>query len=294
MGAVQQIFSAFGGAPPPWTPADITTKLWLDAADTSTITSSSGSVSAWVDKSGNNYNFTQATGSAQPKTGITTQNGLNVLDFDGNNFLQSTIASSNWTFLHYGTVCNIFVVAKFGNDANPNALYTVLGTSDASSATTSRGANVLWDDRSSATFNNRARYFVSSANGSGLAALCIDASSGNDAFPANSFGMLSITADTGNATAANRCVISVNGGTGVSDNARTAAVSSSNPAQTLRIGRNGGSSFPMVGSIAEIVIVLGAMSSTDFDKMEGYLAWKWGIQDSLASGHPYKSAAPTK
>ena len=27
--------------------------------------------------------------------------------------------------------------------------------------------------------------------------------------------------------------------------------------------------------------------------MEGYLAWKWGVQGSLPANHPYKSAAPT-
>ena len=27
--------------------------------------------------------------------------------------------------------------------------------------------------------------------------------------------------------------------------------------------------------------------------IEGYLAWKWGLQASLPVGHPYKSAAPT-
>lgn len=28
------------------------------------------------------------------------------------------------------------------------------------------------------------------------------------------------------------------------------------------------------------------------DKMEGYLAWKWGYQDKLPAGHPYKNLAP--
>jgi hypothetical protein len=29
------------------------------------------------------------------------------------------------------------------------------------------------------------------------------------------------------------------------------------------------------------------------EKIEGYLAWKWGLQSSLPTGHTYKSAAPT-
>jgi hypothetical protein len=29
------------------------------------------------------------------------------------------------------------------------------------------------------------------------------------------------------------------------------------------------------------------------EKIEGYLAWKWGLEGNLPIGHPYKSAAPT-
>lgn len=56
--------------------------LWLDADDASTITESSGSVSQWNDKSGND-NHATATGTAQPTTGTRTIGGKNGLDFDG-------------------------------------------------------------------------------------------------------------------------------------------------------------------------------------------------------------------
>ena len=62
-------------------------KLWLDASDAATITESSGAVSQWNDKSGNANHVSQATGSAQPTTGSFTQNGLNVLGFDGGDSL---------------------------------------------------------------------------------------------------------------------------------------------------------------------------------------------------------------
>jgi hypothetical protein len=70
-----------------FTPLDLNPALWLDAADTATITESGGSVSQWDDKSGNSRNFTQGTAGAQPTTGTRTQNSLNVLDFDGNDAL---------------------------------------------------------------------------------------------------------------------------------------------------------------------------------------------------------------
>jgi hypothetical protein len=72
------------GAPYVFAPTDLPNlALWLDASDTSTITESSGSVSQWNDKSGNGRNFTQATAAKQPTTGTRTQNGRNVIDFDG-------------------------------------------------------------------------------------------------------------------------------------------------------------------------------------------------------------------
>ncbi len=53
--------------------------LWLDAADSSTITQSAGNISQWSDKSGNNYHTKQTAGASQPKT-LT-----NEIDFDGTN-----------------------------------------------------------------------------------------------------------------------------------------------------------------------------------------------------------------
>ena len=63
--------------------------VWFDAADASTITSSSGAVSQWDDKSGNGRHVTQATAAAKPTTGANTQNGLNVLTFDGGDKLKN-------------------------------------------------------------------------------------------------------------------------------------------------------------------------------------------------------------
>lgn len=46
------------------------------------------------------------------------------------------------------------------------------------------------------------------------------------------------------------------------------------------------------GTIYEFVVFQRALSDTERQQMEGYLAWKWGIQASLVEGHPYSSAAP--
>jgi hypothetical protein len=68
-------------------PLSLNPALWLDAADTTTITQSGGLVSQWNDKSGNTRNFAQSIGAQQPTTGTRTINSLNVLDFNGANRL---------------------------------------------------------------------------------------------------------------------------------------------------------------------------------------------------------------
>lgn len=50
-------------------------------------------------------------------------------------------------------------------------------------------------------------------------------------------------------------------------------------------------SFP--GHICEVVAFNIGLTVAQRQQMEGYLAWKWGLQGSLPAGHPYKSAAPT-
>jgi hypothetical protein len=85
--------------------------LWLDAADASTFTFSSGTVvSQWNDKSGSARNFTQATVGNQPTRNV-TQNGLPGLTFNAD-FMANT--GFNWANSAFTT----FVVIKYDSAAN--------------------------------------------------------------------------------------------------------------------------------------------------------------------------------
>ena len=59
--------------------------LWLDASDTSSISQSSGSVDSWTDKSTAGGGTVTNSGDNRPTTGTATQNGLNLVTFDGTN-----------------------------------------------------------------------------------------------------------------------------------------------------------------------------------------------------------------
>jgi hypothetical protein len=50
-----------------------------------------------------------------------------------------------------------------------------------------------------------------------------------------------------------------------------------------------------LGSIAEFILFNGILTTTQRQQIEGYLAWKWGLQGNLTTGavaHPYKSFRP--
>ncbi|MFN8020479.1 MAG: prepilin-type N-terminal cleavage/methylation domain-containing protein [Acidimicrobiales bacterium] len=57
------------------------------------------------------------------------------------------------------------------------------------------------------------------------------------------------------------------------------------------IGRDSSGSYR--GLVGEIVIVTKALSTSDRQKLEGYLAWKWGTASTLPASHPYRSTPPT-
>mgnify|MGYP000429324134 CR=1 FL=1 len=47
------------------------------------------------------------------------------------------------------------------------------------------------------------------------------------------------------------------------------------------------------GNVHEMIIFASSLSLINRQQVEGYLAWKWGLQANLPVGHTYKSAAPT-
>lgn len=84
-----------------WTPASVTTSIWLDADDSTTITANvSNDVATWADKSGSSNDFTQSTDSNKPT--LVSVNGRSALYFDGANTsmtstssLQDVVSSDN-------------------------------------------------------------------------------------------------------------------------------------------------------------------------------------------------------
>jgi hypothetical protein len=53
-----------------------------------------------------------------------------------------------------------------------------------------------------------------------------------------------------------------------------------------------GVTAPWSGLMGEVAVFDEVLSSTNREKMEGYLAHKWGLEGLLDSGHPYKASPP--
>lgn len=75
--------------------------------------------------------------------------------------------------------------------------------------------------------------------------------------------------------------------------ASTAEALVSGVSDPLTIGRyNPVPSDYYQGDLGEMIIYNKNLTTTERQQVEGYLAWKWGLQSSLPVGHPYKLAKP--
>lgn len=112
---------------PPFSPKVFGCQLWLNARDSSSITSSAGKVSQWNDLSGFGTNSTQGTGASQPSTGVNNINGNNVITFN-NTYL--TTGTGN---IVTGDALSLYVVARTTSVTVRNSVYSTRGTNAAGS-----------------------------------------------------------------------------------------------------------------------------------------------------------------
>lgn len=231
-----------------FTPLDLAPALWLDASDAATITSSSGSVSQWNDKSGNARNFTQATAANQPVTGTRTLNSLNVIDFTRGRFVDAgdvmDLGTNAWSS---------FSVFKF-DDTNTSAPY---GKHIAGST----------DGRYGVFRDGGLLYGMYDSDPTATGAVTVSDSSTSARYIS--------TVLTRNG-ASSKHVIRVSGSETVKT--FTDVSTSWNTTAPWRVGRYGTSTAAdFDGYIAEIVVVLRTATDSEVTLMESYLKSKWGL-----------------
>lgn len=237
-----------------WTPLTLNPGLWLDAADSETITLNGSTVSQWADKSGLNRHATQGTTAAQPAYAATGINGKGVLTFDGSDDLFSV----DLDFLA-GVSHSAFIVT------NPTIFSNIYGAANGSQAANSLHVGFNGN-------NYRMNFWA------------------NDFTPLRSANYVAGQANIVNyiwTTGTGKQILANGKSEGTNTNAGDIGTMSGGG----RIGRVTGHPF-FGGDIAEIIIIPGAVTAQSRLEIEGYLAHKWGLAANLANDHPYKASPP--
>jgi hypothetical protein len=156
-------------------------------------------------------------------------------------------------------------------------------------ASANHGFSLLFDDRASASRNERAIALATRGGSDTTVNMTADL-----AHPPNTPVIITHIGDTGAAAAANRSILRINGVT-IQNNTLTNAASSADATFALQLGTIGNNIIPLVGDLWELVILPFWTSLDTVQRVEGYLAGPvegWNLQSILAAGHPFKSAPP--
>ena len=264
----------------PWTPADLgaSLALWFDADDASTITLNGSDVSQWNDKSGNARHASQATASFQPTYLTAGFNGKPTLQTDGNDVLELGVTSLGRNV--DGITAAIVGVhpAVLSFLSNANELYMSAGTS-------------INNTRFALTPNPSA----STGDRYAIAGRRLD----TDSYQTTSTSTDSV-ANSGNQWIRVGQLAYSSGvanhwtdGTQDQTSGRFQTAGFTSDTDSLRTSIFGGvNGLPSGSQLCEIVLTHSTMTTADRQKLEGYLAHKWGLAGSLPVGHPYKASPP--
>ena len=245
-----------------WNPSMISTALWLDAADTSTIIQSSNLVSQWSDKSGNARHGTQA-GAARPTYNATGLNAKPTLIFDGSTTDLVLASVSALTSVNQSFV----IIAQRNNAAGRTEISFGIGNK-----TTSDGIADIprWTDN---VMYSQVGYVSNRPSPTSVIT--------------NSPYINCVTGGSIQLSYTNGILL----GTGTAQSSSPFSVADGGYIGSGRALSPSNRYF--AGNISELVIIPSVVTNDIRQKLEGYLAWKWGLTANLPSNHPYKTVGPT-
>lgn len=267
----------------PWTPAEITTAAWYDAADAATLTASSGAVAQWADKSGNANHLAQATSGARPATGTRSIGGRNVVAFNANNDnFMDALHSASLNFDASGGLNTFIVFQSPGYNDQTGGMNAVFGKGSPYTTAASPGFGLNY----SSSFNHTHKFAdgdsrsltlgTSYLNTPLLFSTTANHTTGAQGFYLNG-GSLSVTRT---ATPPRS-----------SDNIGNFRVGGIAPGYTGGPGYATNTRYADV-DVGELLLVPGALTLADRQRLEGYLAHKWSLAANLPAAHPHKTQAP--
>jgi len=243
--------------------------LWLDASDGATISSAGGVASQWTDKSLNAYSLTQSNNTFKP----TYSNNIMTFSSDKNFDMPNAAINNATTF-------DLFIVFNPKTSVN-----WIIGKQRDGFYTPTVVSMTNYIDSGTVTGTTNYVYFRAGAN-----PLLSTNINSNSALTLNNLQILGIHNNGSN------CLFNSNGNTLSSTTAL--AIPDVPAVSSFKIGalfanaaytNSGVTNF----DLCEMIFYNSTIAPLDRQKIEGYLAWKWGLQSSLPSGHPYKNAKPS-
>jgi autotransporter-associated beta strand protein len=274
-----------------WTPADLSNlALWLDGSDTNTLfldtgatqaITNNGAIARWNDKSVNGRNFTQGTLGNRPTLTTNSINGLSAATFNGS----AGFMSAGDTLDMRTNSLTVMSVVKYNTGTDSGV---IIGKT---SYRGQEGRWVLYRCLSDGGLGSGTQYNMVLQQGV-LPGSVLKVADSSTSAKINGFVLDRSTSGS--------CKIWDNG-TNTASATFTGNTTDFNSPDELWIGAYqsaSGTTPPTAGSylngkIAEIVVASTNLPTSDRQKLEGYLAWKWGMEANLPADHPYKSAAPS-
>ena len=246
-----------------WTPAALTAlRGWWDASDISTVSTASGTVTEWRDKSG----YVNADGAqmhAVPEfatgPGTVTIGGRNALDIGTDQalvFPTPDIADADSR--------SVMIVLGDHHQTATRALFALGAAGDGNRWSLVETRGVL-----SLEWNGGKATSQVDALGAGLVGnFHSGATVGGWSFSRNGTHVTGVTSD----------------GTALSTFPNSGWIGRKSQA----------SSGHAMGPVGEVILTAAEMTQSEREKCEGYLAHKWGFAALLPDHHPFKDAAPTE
>lgn len=251
-----------------WDPSQLTGLVtWYDPSDAGTLTLNGSNVEQMDDKSGNGNHASNLTTSQQPDI-LGTINSLIALKFDGGDKLVSPEVA---TALNGQIAVSIFLVMNGPSVANQG----LIGLN----STIGHGFFII---DQSAFFSNEVNMIRSSVPFAGNP---YTYGSSNSFVPQQDI-TIGLCADLTNQV---RFFVDGTDQTSFQGDLGTGPMSLTD----FSIGFGGQGFYKNNGLVGEIVITNTYLSLSDRQKLEGYLAWKWGTVINLDPSNPYKNSPPT-
>ena len=232
-------------------------KLWLDGSDSTTLAFSSGSnISTWSDKSGNAYDATQFW---------TTSTVYN-----------SSLQSVQFTDSTSGMKCSV-PTGVFPSSVSLFVVYKKTGANNTYETLVNRINNSTFNPSPWELRNDSVML------GDGSTNYTVQTSSWNIR-SGTSTTLLNFTLTSA------QFYEYINGSSTYSC---TPPSYGDSVATSITLGTRMNKDTQFTGNMHEVIIFNTSLTTTKRQQVEGYLAWKWGLQTSLPSAHPYYGAAPS-